>query len=632
MEDIKPVASTFKAYSDDFARDLINSLFSFVGVMTPDGRLLEANRTALESADLKPEDVVGKLFPETYWWSYCESLQARLWRAIHEAAQGIPSRFDAEIRVRGQQRRIIDFMLVPMRDGTGQVNFLVPSAIDVTERKQLEEASRENEARLAMATESGEIGTWDWNMSSNELIWDKQMLRIFGYPSDSGLNKTFEDFVRRVHPEDKDRLNLEIKLALASGLFKCEFRIVLQNGSIRWILGHGRVFHDDSGKPKRMLGINRDVTEVKHSIEQLQDRESRLAMALDVAQLGAFTWSTGTHNRQLSPTAKKLITSDRDLLTESEFLNLVHPADRQIIAEAIARALREHRDYSIEYRVIQKDGGVHWIWERGKVLVDFLDLKVTGVSGVMQDVTSMKEAEAQRRAIESQRKAIEGRDEFISVAAHELKTPVQSLMLEIQLLRSLIERDEPKEKLIERSNRAEQSARHLTKLTGELFDVTLLRTGKFQLTLERMDLAELVSEVVEAVKLFEKSAGPIDIQVKPGLCGDWDRTRVAQVVGNLVRNAVKYGAGSPIEVHAFQEDDFAVLSITDHGPGIPEEVQHKIFERFERAGASGIPGGMGLGLYICQLLVAAHQGTISVHSRPGEGASFVVRLPLGSSP
>lgn len=620
--------SPYDQNTTDFARRLIDTLYAFVGVMTLEGKLVEANRTALEAAGLKPEDVIGKMFPDTHWWSYSEPLKARLWQAIHEAVKGTSSRFDAKILVKNGEYIIIDFMLMPMRDDSGKVCYLVPSAIDITERKRVEESYKESQARLAMANQSGGIGTWDWDTKSPEILWDEQMLKLFFYASGSGFSRSLEDFYRRLHPDDRNRLEQELLSSLQNGIYKSEFRIISPEGSIRWILGHGKVFYDEDGKPKRMLGINRDITDEMSNRKLHEEREARLRMVLDLAHLGAFTWTTVSQSRQLSAQAKSLIGLEKDSITQSEFLTCIHPADREMVTAAFHRGINELQDYSVEYRIVKKDGTIRWIWERGKTLVDFLTFSATGITGAIQDITAIKEAESNRRNIERQREAIEGRDEFISIAAHELKTPISSLMLEIQLLKSYVTRSESQdEKLRELTRKAEISVQNLSRLTQDLFDVTQLRTGKLSLTKENMNLSETVNEEVKRIRLTENYPGTIQIQAASDISGNWDRVRISQVIRNILKNAIRYGADGPIEIKVSSEDSFAILEITDHGPGIPEELQRKIFNRFERGNASNIPGGLGLGLYVCQLIVAEHQGNISVRSQPGKGASFVVRLP-----
>jgi signal transduction histidine kinase len=177
------------------------------------------------------------------------------------------------------------------------------------------------------------------------------------------------------------------------------------------------------------------------------------------------------------------------------------------------------------------------------------------------------------------------------------------------------------------------SKRQIDKLTGlveTLLDLSRFRLGTFSLTIEQgVDLEQLVREVVERYRSQWESAGsPVEIDAKLPQVGAWDRLRIDQVITNLLTNAMKYGKGKPIKILVSGDAERARISIQDRGVGISAEDQTRIFNRFERAGSIKSFGGLGLGLYVTRQIVAAHGGTIHVESRPAQGATFIVELPL----
>ncbi|MGK3992145.1 AAA family ATPase [Sorangium sp. So ce1024] len=229
--------------------------------------------------------------------------------------------------------------------------------------------------------------------------------------------------------------------------------------------------------------------------------------------------------------------------------------------------------------------------------------------------------------------AIARRDEFLLVASHELKTPLTSLLMQAQLLERQLRRRERAELSPERLEGTIQilnrQLARLGRLVDELLDVTRMSAGRLTLTRALVDLAALAREVVERMSQQLTNAGcPTELALDEPVVGHWDPSRVEQVLINLVSNAAKYGAGSLIHVGVRREADRAVLVVRDHGIGVPESDQARIFERFERAVSVRNFGGLGLGLYIVRWIVTAHGGTIRVDSKPGAGATFIVELPL----
>ncbi|WP_437765987.1 AAA family ATPase [Sorangium sp. So ce281] len=229
--------------------------------------------------------------------------------------------------------------------------------------------------------------------------------------------------------------------------------------------------------------------------------------------------------------------------------------------------------------------------------------------------------------------AIERRDEFLLVASHELKTPLTSLKMQAHLLARLLPRLQRAEVAPERIDAAIQllnrQIARLAHLVNELLDVTRLNAGQLTLARALVDLAALAREVVERMRQQLTDARcRTQLDLDEPVMGHWDPSRMEQVLINLLSNAIKYGAGGLIHVIVRREGARAVLVVRDHGIGIAEADQARIFERFERAVSVRNFGGLGLGLYIVRWIVTSHGGTIRVESRPGAGAAFIVELPL----
>ncbi|WP_224363562.1 CHASE domain-containing sensor histidine kinase [Hyalangium versicolor] len=237
-----------------------------------------------------------------------------------------------------------------------------------------------------------------------------------------------------------------------------------------------------------------------------------------------------------------------------------------------------------------------------------------------------------RRSEETVRTAVRLRDEFLSVASHELKTPLTSLSLKLQTLaREAATQSESPFVLKTRTNveTARKQIKRLSDLIGDLLDVSRISSGKMKLHWEPVDFSAVVREVAARLEPeATRAESRLTVETPDALPGRSDRMRFEQVVENLLTNAIKYGAGKPIHIQMHADAQRLVLTVRDHGIGIAPEHQVRIFERFERAVSERNYGGLGLGLYITRTILEALGGTIRVQSETGQGACFTVELPL----
>ena len=266
--------------SQKHLRDLIDGLgpSMFVGLMTPDGIMLEINQAPLLATGLTMDDVVGKRFVDTPWWAYSPAIQHQLRDAIARGARGEASRFELRAHGVGTQVIDIDFSLQPLRDPTGQVTFLIPSANVITERKQAEESLRTAEERMRFALENSNVGIWDMDFTTGVLQWSDTMAAQYGVARGM-FEGTFDAFVNRIHPDDRTSTLETVEKAMASGAdFSVVNRALLPDGSVRWMNGAGRVYLGERGEPVRGIGISQDITERRALEDQFQQAQKMEAV------------------------------------------------------------------------------------------------------------------------------------------------------------------------------------------------------------------------------------------------------------------------------------------------------------------------------------------------------------------
>ena len=302
-------------------------------------------------------------------------------------------------------------------------------------------------------------------------------------------------------------------------------------------------------------------------------------------------------------------------------------------ARLLAQAANEGRVEDEGWRV-RNDGTRFWADVVITALRDDAGALI-GFAKVTRDLTQRQQAEEERRRLDEERiraeEAVRIRDEFFSIASHELKTPLTALQLELYGMRAPIEKNGD-ERLRRKLARASRSADRLSRLIEMLLDVSRLATGRLTLNREPFDLGQAMQQVAEIMQGTATQAScAFSFHPSPEagpLVGNWDRLRVEQVVMNLLSNAFKYGAGQSVTLSLARDGDQAIVEVRDHGPGIPAGDLDRIFERFERATAFQAHGGLGLGLYVSREIVHAHGGSIAARTLPDGGACFTVRLPL----
>ncbi len=237
-----------------------------------------------------------------------------------------------------------------------------------------------------------------------------------------------------------------------------------------------------------------------------------------------------------------------------------------------------------------------------------------------------------RELMKQQEIAVNQRDEFLSIASHELKTPMTSLKLQVQTRKKLIERGdnsvfEPERvtSLIEITDR---QVNRISRLVDDMLDISRIVNGKLSLNLEDVELRHLIMEVYRNLSHdFETAGCVVSFTMTEEVHVRCDRYRMEQVITNLLSNALKYGCNNPVIVKLNIEKDLAVVTVKDNGMGIAEDNHDRIFDRFERA-TGGTISGLGLGLYITKEILEMHKGEITVVSSVGKGSTFTCKIPL----
>jgi PAS domain S-box-containing protein len=477
--------------------------------------------------------------------------------------------------------------------------------------------------------QSLQIGTYEYNVQTNIVISSENLDKVYGFHDDV-LKRPFEEFFARVHPEDVKGVQDKLARSIQDGsTLEHEHRILLPSGEVHWLMTRGIPTFDQSGKVLTLRGIALDITAQKKSAEMIKHSEERLRLAAESTGVGLWELDLKTGQAWRNESHDKVFGHDK-LLPEwsfEVFLSYVHPDDREWVKQSMVTAMETNSSFKIQCRIIWQDGSLHWMEAGGKVarLDDgSFSQKMVGTNLEITDkIQAQKNLEASLRT----------RDEFLSIASHELKTPLTSLKLISQLQRRAAEKNDPKafdpQVLNDFFLQTEKQVNRLNRLVDDMLDVSRIRSGKLKIELETFDLCSLIAEVLDRFSGQFKEAG-YELP-ETALCetavGKWDRLRLDQVLSNLLTNAIRYGNKKPIRVSTKSDDSMVRLIVEDQGIGISPWDQKIIFDRFERAVDYSEESGLGLGLFITQQIVIAHYGKIWVESEPTKGSRFIVELP-----
>ncbi|MDB4921741.1 CheR family methyltransferase [Mucilaginibacter sp.] len=390
-----------------------------------------------------------------------------------------------------------------------------------------------------------------------------------------------------------------------------------------------RQFDTYTNEKLTLLAIH-DITD-KRKVEEglaeaerlLAESKERLHFAIESAGIGAWDFNPITRELIWDNRNKELFgLAPADEINFEIFLKLIHPDDRADTDDAINKALNgvNGGEFNVEYRSIgQNDQKLRWIKSKGKAYFNKKN-KATRFIGTVLDISIEKELEDS--TIEMLRK----KDEFISIASHELKTPITSLKASLQLLDRM--KSNPSPMLPKFLDQANRSMERITRLIDELLNVNSMKEGQLRLNKAPFTIADMLNLCCVHVR----AAGDHElvIQGDETLQVNADEDRIEQVVVNLVNNAVKYAPDSKI-IYVIVEKDGNVIkiSIKDSGPGIPKDKIPHLFDRYYRADYNGGQySGLGLGLYICSEIIKRHGGNIGIDSEVGVGSTFWFTLPL----
>lgn len=518
----------------------------------------------------------------------------------------------------------------PVTAKDGSVTAYAVVVEEITEKKKTELRLKQTSERLEMAQSAARIGVWDWDLTTNESFVNEQWRSIYGLLGDAVL--TYEDFLARVHPADRDVFaQMERQALSGGGKYEGEMRIIrADDGATRWVSHKGVVFFGSQGRPIRAMGAVWDITSLKQAQDALLKRaEDRYRMIVETAQEGVWLLDENARTTFVNPKMAQLLgyapeeMLGRDLLdfSDDEWADVA----RQKLIDRTAGVVETH-----DFKFRRKDGSALWALLSCAPIFEGADYH--GALAMVMDFTDRKRLEEERqRYLDELRQADRRKDEFLATLGHELRTPLATIKLATDVMAT---DDYLMETFGALFARVQRQVGHLTRMVDEVLQVSRATRGKIELQKEPLDINVLLAQVVEGqrARFTEKGIG-LNVRLEEQtLPVSGDGMRLTQVFANLLDNAAKYtDQGGKVDLTASRKGDHVVVTVRDTGIGIPPEQLTWIFELFAQIknGPERVREGIGVGLALARKLVELHGGAMEAKSEGiGKGSAFIVRLPL----
>jgi PAS domain S-box-containing protein len=526
---------------------------------------------------------------------------------------------------------------------------------ELQERRRAEHALREAELRYRTLVEHLPLVTYisPANESVGNLYVSPQAESVLGYPAEEWIENPslLHD---AVHPDDLPRVLADAERLRETGEpLRSEYRYIAADGRVVWVLDETILVRDERGTPLWVQGFLVDMTERKRAEAAIRESESRFRAFVETTEEWVWAMDVDGRHTYSNPAVERILGYGAEEMVGKTWYELVVEEDRDELARATAGHAAAKEGWSgVVVRCLHREGGVRYLESTATPELDQAG-ELVGWRGTDRDVTHRMQAEADRERLlvrEQEARAVAEaaqrdlaaqnerlreldrlKDEFIALVSHELRTPLTSIRGYTELLLDG-EAGDLTDDQRQFLGVVERNSHRLLHLVGDLLFLAQVEAGKLVLDVGAVDLAAVASESVETARpqaeakgiMLTLASGPV-----PLIAGD--RARIAQLLDNLVSNAIKFTPEKGrVDVRVLTLKKQAVLEVRDSGMGIPAAEQELLFERFFRTSTATEQAiqGTGLGLAITKAIVEAHSGRITVASQQGSGATFRVTLPL----
>ena len=602
-------------------KSIFNSTFSFIGFMSTEGVLLEANQTALTMANLQPEDVIGKYFWDCYWWQISEDTKAELKRNIKLAAQGKEVVYEVAVWIANKIPITIYFSLRPVFDSDGRVIYIIPEGRPV---QDIVDARN----RYKSVIEGTNVGTWEWNVQTGETLFNERWANIVGYTLEELAPINIGTWAKLVHPDDLQESNKKLNECFENktDFYECECRMKHKDGHWVWVFDKGKVFSwTEDGKPLMMYGTHQDITEKKTAEERLLISEQAFRGNFEHAAIGMAILNQEGKWLNVNKRLSEILGYSEEEFAGLTFQRITHPDDLDADLELLKQLIDGRRThYQMEKRYFHKDGHIVYSILAASVVRDLQNnilYFIAQIADISNFVESKKALDATNHELSIKNEELE---QYAYIAAHDLKEPLRSISSFLSLLETKYE-DKLDEKGKQYIRFAIDGALRMRDLITDILNYS--KAGIIENT--ELNLNPVLLEVSESfLSNPEYEFAQIEVQPMPVLFAD--RTAMQQLFTNLIGNGLKYqakGNHAVVKVTAEEQTDYWLFKVADNGIGIAPEHYEKVFAVFKRMHSQSEYSGTGIGLASCKKIVKSYKGQIWIEPNKPAGTIICFTIP-----
>ena len=614
--------------SEDRLRLVIDTIPAHAWSAQPDGSVDFINQRFLEFTGRSKEDMLG-----WGWGSLLHPDDFTRYVGAWQAAVATGEPMESEARVRRMDGDYCWLLIrnVPLRDQRGNIVNWYGTAIDIEERHRAEDALRRSETYLSEAQRLSHTGSFGWCVSTGEINWSEETIRIFQY--ERSTKPTIELILQRVHSEDASSFKETVARASQDGKdFEHEYRLVMPDGAVKHVHVVARAEREESGEIE-FVGAVMDITDRKRAEEALRQSEAYLAEAQRLSHTGSWAWNLGTIEQFWSVETFQIYGFDPNATTPTResFLERVHPDDRASI-ELAETELYKGNDTEYSYRIILPDGSIKYITSVAHSVRNDSGQVIEFVGTVM-DVTERKRAEEERERLRQAQadlarvSRVTTMGELTASLAHEIKQPIAAAFTNAKTCLRWLGRDQP-----DVAEAREAAARIVTDVTraSDIISRVRLLFQKGPPEREPLDVNGIIEEMIA---LLRNQANRYSISISSDLAGDLpkvsaDHVLLQQVLMNLMLNGIEAMMDRQppgrLTVKSRQAENGQILiSISDTGAGLSPEQAEQIFNAF----FTTKPHGTGMGLSISRSIIESHGGRLWAADNSPRGATFCFTLP-----
>ncbi|MGY8914187.1 MAG: PAS domain S-box protein, partial [Flavobacteriales bacterium] len=557
----------------------------------------------------------------------------------------------------GMRNFYVDIDYSPLIGTDNMVEGLIVTAVDVTEkvtsRKKIEEA----ETRLRLATEAAEMATFELDLNNRNIIYSPKLAEIFGH--DRTANLSHEEMRDQIHPDDKNSIvKKAFEKSFETGVYFYEARLITPANEIKWIRTHGKIYYGEDGKPTKLIGVLRDITEDKISQQNLLESEQKFRLLADSMPQQIWTADEKGKLNYFNQAVFKYSGLNQDELMDMGWLDIIHPEDREENKRLWTESVETGNDFILEHRFRRHDGSYHWILSKAspqrdeqgiiqrwvgastdiqeqKMFSKELEKKVKERTQLLKESNEKLEAsidELQKMNVELQ--------SFAYVSRHDLQEPLRKIQTFISRIIDK-DRDILSDSGKNYFGRIQDSANRMQNLIKDLLAYSRTNnTGNEFITVNLKDIIEEAQ--IDLMEKLDAKKGSIeigemcDVPIIP--------FQFVQLMSNLLSNSIKFsipGIPPKIKITSTEENGenlgdlnliphlkYCHISYSDNGIGFDDEYKDKIFEVFQRLHGKNEYEGTGIGLAIVKKIIMNHDGFISAVGIPNKGVTFDIFIPV----